>query len=267
MISIQNLTFGYRGSKKKVFQDFNLSIESSGIYGLLGRNATGKSTLLYLLSGMLRPKEGEVRIGGYSTKEMSKQLLEKLYLVTEEFELPLITLRKYVALYSPYYKNFSQEIMDACVKEFELDYDQKLCSLSMGTKKKAMMSFALATNTELLLMDEPTNGLDIPSKRQFRKVIANCMNEQRTIVISTHQVHDVENLLDHIVMIGENGLLLNASNEEIAAQYTFGTHPQGEVLYSERSVDGPLCVARREEGEDETPVNIELLFEYLTSKK
>lgn len=267
MISIQNLSFGYRGSKRNVFENFDLKIESSGIYGLLGKNATGKSTLLYLLCGLLRPKAGVVCVGGETTKETTKQLLEKLYLVPEEFELPDLTLRKYIALYGPYYKNFSQEIMDSCVKEFELDYDQKLCGLSMGTKKKALMSFALAANTELLLMDEPTNGLDIPSKRQFRKVIANCMNEHRTIIISTHQVHDVENLLDHIIVIGNEGLLLNASEEEIAAQYTFGTDPQGEVLYSERTIDGMVHIARRSEGEDETPVNIELLFEYLTARK
>ena len=85
----------------------------------------------------------------------------------------------------------------------------------MGQKKKVFMSFALATGTRFLLMDEPTNGLDIPSKSQFRKVIANNMTEDRTLIISTHQVHDVESLLDHIIIMNQSQLLLDASISNI----------------------------------------------------
>lgn len=267
MIDVKNLTFGYSGSKKQVFSQFNLQMQPGSVYGLLGKNGTGKSTLLYLLCGLLRPNSGQVTIDGDLVSEMKASMLEKLYLVPEEFVLPKMTLRDYIKLYKPFYKNYSQEIMDSCLREFELESDLKLGSLSMGTKKKVLMSFALATNTQMLLMDEPTNGLDIPSKRQFRKVIASNMNEDRLVVISTHQVHDIEMLIDRVAVIGQERLLLDASMEEIAQQYTFGTNPQGEVLYSEKSVDGTRCIARRTAGEEETPVSLEMLFEYITSQK
>ncbi len=266
MITIKDLTFGYKRSGENVFNNFNLEMHDNCIYGLLGKNATGKSTLLNLISGLLLPKSGSVRIDGLPSGEKSKALLEKLYLVPEEFILPNWSLKKYIDIYRPFYKDFSQEILESCLREFELPTDLKLNKLSMGTKKKVMMSFALATNTEVLLMDEPTNGLDIPSKRQFRKVIASNMTEGRTIVISTHQVHDVEMLLDHVAIIGNKGVLLDASTMELADEYTFGTNPQGEILYSEKSLDGEICMARRTPDVDETPVNLELLFEYVNAK-
>jgi len=267
MITIKDLTFGYKRSGENVFNNFNLEMHDNCIYGLLGKNATGKSTLLNLISGLLLPKSGSVCIDGLPSGEKSKALLEKLYLVPEEFMLPNWSLKKYIDIYRPFYKDFSQDILDSCLCEFELPTDMKLSKLSMGTKKKVMMSFALATNTKVLLMDEPTNGLDIPSKRQFRKVIASNMTEGRTIVISTHQVHDVETLLDHVAIIGGNGVLLDASTTELADKYTFGTNPQGEILYSEKSLDGEICMARRTPDEDETPVNLELLFEYVNAKR
>ena len=253
MINIQNLTFGYSGSKRNVFSQFNLQMKPGSVYGLLGKNGTGKTTLLYLLCGLLRPNKGEITIDGDVVSEMKKQMLEKIYLVPEEFMLPSMSMSDYVKMYKPFYKNFSQEIMDSCLREFELEGDLK--------------RFALATNTKLLLMDEPSNGLDIPSKRQFRKVIASNMNEERLMVISTHQVHDVEMLIDHVTLIGQEKLLLDSSMQKLAEQYTFGTNPEGEVLYSEKTIDGTQCIARRTADEPETPVNLEMLFEYITSLK
>lgn len=267
MINIQNLTFGYRRSKTNVFNQFNLTFESNCIYGLLGKNATGKSTLLHLICGLLHPNSGHISIDGENSVEMSETMLEKIYFVPEEFNLPPISFKRYVEMYRPFYKNFSQEVLESCMQEFELSMDINLNKISMGIKKKVMMCFALATNTQILILDEPTNGLDIPSKRQFRKVIASNMTEGRIVIISTHQVHDVERLLDHVVIIGQEGLLLNASTMELADQYTFGNEPAGEVLYSEKTIDGELCMARRTEMEEETPVNLELLFEYITAKK
>ena len=239
MINIQNLTFGYSGSKRNVFSQFNLQMKPGSVYGLLGKNGTGKTTLLYLLCGLLRPNKGEITIDGDVVSEMKKQMLEKIYLVPEEFMLPSMSMSDYVKMYKPFYKNFSQEIMDSCLREFELESDLKLSSLS----------------------------IDIPSKRQFRKVIASNMNEERLMVISTHQVHDVEMLIDHVTLIGQEKLLLDSSMQELAEQYTFGTNPEGEVLYSEKTIDGTQCIARRTANEPETPVNLEMLFEYITSLK
>ncbi len=185
----------------------------------------------------------------------------------EEFALPSISLEQYVRVNEPFYPRFSREVLEACLRDFELSTDLKLNSLSMGQKKKVFMSFALAANTKLLLMDEPTNGLDIPSKSQFRKVVAQNMREDRTLIISTHQVHDVESLLDHILILSQQQLLLDASVADITAKYTFEYRmpdEMGDAIYAEPSLQGNAVIAPRREGSAETQLNLELLFNALT---
>ena len=271
MINVQNISFHYKGQKTLVFDGFSLQLEENRIYGLLGKNGTGKSTLLYLLSGILRPSHGSVSCDGIAAHKRQPEMLRDIFLVTEEFEMPAICLSEYVKLYKPFYPNFSDEILQGCLADFELPADVRLGELSMGQRKKAFIAFAMATNTKYLLMDEPTNGLDIPSKSQFRKVIAQHMTEERTVVISTHQVHDVEQMLDHIVMLDQRSVLLNASMQEIQDQYTFEYRtPQqmdDSVLYAEPTLQGNAVITKRNEGEPETQVNLELLFNYKTTQK
>lgn len=262
MIQIQNLTFGYKSSKENVLENVNLQLTPGSIVGLLGKNGTGKTTLLNLITGQLFAKQGVITIDGEDAKTKSKSILEKLYFIPEELIVPNLSLENFIKLYSPFYKDYSQEIMYECMREFDLKSEKKsLNKLSMGTKKKMMICFALATNVPYLLMDEPTNGLDIPSKRIFRKLINSHMTENRIILISTHQVHDVEKMVDHIVIVGKKDLLINDTTEGLSQKFTFGTTPKGEVLYSEKSLEGNLCVARRTDSEEETPVSLELLFE------
>ena len=183
MIEVKNICFKYAGQKDLVFDDFSLELKQNNIYGLLGKNGTGKSTLLYLISGLLRPKKGSVCFDGVETKLRKPEMLSEIFIVPEEFDLPAMSLSEYVKINRPFYPQFSMEVLEGCLQDFELSTDLKLNALSMGQKKKVFMSFALATNTKLLLMDEPTNGLDIPSKSQFRKVIAQHMTEDRTLII------------------------------------------------------------------------------------
>jgi len=268
MIDVKNISFKYAGSKHLVFDDFSLTLEENRIYGLLGKNGTGKSTLLYLLSGLLRPSCGSVCCDGIATKDREPETLRDIFLVTEEFEMPAICLSEYVKLYKTFYPNFSDEILQGCLADFELPADVRLGELSMGQRKKAYIAFAMATNTKYLLMDEPTNGLDIPSKSQFRKVIAQHMTEDRTVVISTHQVHDVEQMLDHILILDQHSVLLNASMQEIQDAYTFEFRsPQqmdDSVLYAEPTLQGNAVITKRQDGDAETQVNLELLFNYKT---
>jgi len=208
MLSIQNVTFGYR-KHQEVLEDFSLDFVQSGIYGLLGKNGTGKSTLLYLMMGLLRPRQGDVTVNGVSTALRTPEVLQEMFLVPEEYDLPPISLKKYVKAIKPFYPRFSDELLERCLADFDMNPDISLGSLSMGQKKKVYMSLALATNTRYLLMDEPTNGLDILSKSQFRKVVIESMTDDKTVIISTHQVHDVERLLDHVCIIDCNRVLLN----------------------------------------------------------
>ena len=270
MIEVENIRFKYAGARHLVFDDFSLQLEENRIYGLLGKNGTGKSTLLYLLSGLFRPSAGSVRYDGVATSLRRPETLREIFLVPEEFDLPAMSLEQYVRINRPFYPRFSREVLESCLKDFELSTDLQLNALSMGQKKKVFMSFALAANTKLLLMDEPTNGLDIPSKSQFRRVIAQNMTDDRTVIISTHQVHDVEQLLDHILILSPQKLLLNASVQDITERYVFEYRPvedDAAVLYAEPSLQGNAVIAPRKDGDGETQVNLELLFNAVTQGK
>ena len=183
MITVENLSFLYRKSKRAVLHDFSLSLEKGRVYGLLGKNGAGKSTLLYLMSGLLTPKSGKVVYHDVDVRRRLPITLQDMFLVPEEFDLPPVSLISYIELNSPFYPRFSKEDMVKYLHYFEMDINIDLGALSMGQKKKVFMSFALATNTSLLLMDEPTNGLDIPGKSQFRKFIASGMTDDKTILI------------------------------------------------------------------------------------
>ena len=264
MIDIQDISFGYDRKKTKVFDSFSLQMEQNSIYGLLGLNGMGKSTLLYLLTGVLRPQEGCILVDGMDTRKRKLEMLQQMYIVPETFELHKMQFMDYVKTYRPFYPAFSMEVLQWCMNEFQLPPTCNIQELSMGEKKKVLMSFALATGTRYLLMDEPTNGLDVPSKRQFRKVIAANMNEERTIVIATHQLHDVEQLIDHVLVLKDCKLLLNKSIAELSDKYSFGVLPlglpSGDIMYSERNVQGDMGIWLRQPDETETSVELEMLF-------
>ena len=271
MIQVSNISFKYPGTKRNIFDNFSLDIEENKIYGLLGKYGTGKSTLLYLICGLLRARKGNVSIDGVDAKERRPEILRDIFIVPEEFDLPNVSLDTYVKINQPFYPNFSNEVLQKCLEYFSQPHFNKLNELSMGQKKKEYMSFALASGTRILLMDEPTNGLDIPSKTQFRKVVANNMTDDRILVISTHQVHDVESLLDHILILSESRMLLNASTAEICEKYAFEYRsPQemdDDVVYSEPAMQGSAVIATRKEGMDETQLNLELLFNAVVEGK
>src|SRR5574344_2535564 len=268
MIEIKNIGFKYAGSKKLVFDAFNLNMKEDRIYGLLGKNGMGKSTLLYLISGLLRPQNGEILFDGTNTSMRSPETLREIFIVPEEYEMPQMSLRNAIKMNSAFYPRFSEEVLKKCLDDFELSMDIDIHALSMGQKKKVYMSLALASNTKILLMDEPTNGLDIPSKSLFRKVIANNMSEARTIIISTHQVHDVESLLDHILILDNSKLLMNTPVADITEHYGFTFRQPSEmgdsVMYAEPSLQGNASITKRMDGEPETLLNLELLFNAVT---
>ncbi len=263
MIEIKEITFGYGRKKKKIFENFSMQLQESGIYGLLGKNGAGKSTLLYLITGLLFPQKGEVLYNGTNTKYRNPSALEDIFIIPEEITLPSVTLKNYVKINAPFYPRFSNEILSNCLQLFSIDENINLGQLSMGEKRKALISFALATNSRLLIMDEPTNGLDIPSKSKFRKAVAGCMDEERTIIISTHQVEDINNLLDHIIIIDDSKLLLNASATEICDKLDFIHTTAGEadenIIYSQPSVSGNNAIAVNNSNEAST-LELELLF-------
>lgn len=271
MIEVSDISFTYAGSKTPVFSDFSLKIGEGRICGLLGKNGTGKSTLLYLIAGLLRPQRGSVTFDGVVTARRRVDVLREMFLVPEEFYLPDVSLDAYVRTNARFYPRFSREVLDACLADFDMPSSLRLGRLSMGQKKKVYMSFALAAGTRLLLMDEPTNGLDIPSKSLFRRVVARHMTDERTLIISTHQVHDVEQMLDHLLLIGRKGILLDASVSDVCNRYSFELRqpgePQDDVIYAEPSFNGNMVMARRKPDSPESQLNLELLFNAVVQGK
>lgn len=263
MITVENLSFLYRKSKRAVLHDFSLSLEKGRVYGLLGKNGAGKSTLLYLMSGLLTPKSGKVVYHDVDVRRWLPITLQDMFLVPEEFDLPPVSLISYIELNSPFYPRFSKEDMVKYLHYFEMDINIDLGALSMGQKKKVFMSFALATNTSLLLMDEPTNGLDIPGKSQFRKFIASGMTDDKTILISTHQVRDIDKVLDHVLIMDNSRVLLNESTMSICDKLFFTESENRELLqsflFSTPSIQGNFLLLPNESGED-SEINLELLF-------
>ena len=271
MIDVRDLSFHYQGSKHQVFSHFDLRLEPGSVYGLLGKNGTGKSTLLYLISGLLMPNAGSVTVDGVVSCRREPEMLQEVFFVPEEYAMPDMSFEAFTKMMHKFYPHFSDEILAKCLADFEMPAEPNLKELSMGQKKKVYMSFAIATGTRLLMMDEPTNGLDIPSKALFRKVVANYMSEDRTLIISTHQVHDIESLLDHVTIIDQSKVLLNNSISDISKRYAFRYLSPEEmndrVLYAEPSLQGNAAIMKRNEDEEETTVNLELLFNAAISGK
>jgi len=249
MIELKHLNFSY-SKGKRLFNDLDLSLQPGNIYGLLGRNGAGKSTLLKQICGMLYPDSGECKVLGFEAGERLPNILQDIYLVPEEFELPEISLKRYAKMNAVFYPKFDPGLLSSLLKEFELREEEKLSQLSYGQKKKFLIAFALATNARILILDEPTNGLDIPSKSQFRKIIASRLDENRVLVISTHQVRDLENLIDTIVVLEEGKIIFNKNVAEISKNLTVekGTGVEGQ----------PRII--KNAGGEEIKIDFELLF-------
>ena len=262
MFTINQLSFGYNKRTGNLFEDFSLELKAGNVYGLLGKNGAGKSTLIYLMTGLLTPQAGEVLFDGENVRQRLPKTMSDIFLVPEEFELPQLTLKKYVSINAPFYPRFSMEDMERYLDIFEMSgmMDVKLHALSMGQKKKVFMAFAFATNTRVLIMDEPTNGLDIPSKSQFRKLVTTGMSDDKLMLISTHQVRDISDILDHVVIIDQNRVLLNTGMADVTSRIAFRPLREGDQpIFVLQSPFGPLGAVRAQDGE-ETKVDLEMLF-------
>lgn len=261
MISVKNLHFAYR--KKKVFTGLNLELCPGFIYGLLGKNGTGKSTLLRNIAGTLFPDAGSIIVGKDVPGKRNPAFLQEVFMVAEEFFLPDVTPARLAKYNAPFYTRFNYDQFDRYLEEFEIPVNHTIQSMSYGQKKKTLISFGLACNTGLLLMDEPTNGLDIMSKSQFRKVIAGALDNNKCIIISTHQVKDLENLIDRITIIDEGKILFDQTIEQITRQLHFKiSFDAGEIeqsLYHEPSLKGNAIISRNTTHE-ESRLDLEMLY-------
>ncbi len=266
MIKVNNLSFSY--GNVPCLENISLELEPGKIYGLLGENGVGKTTLLTLLCGLKKPSSGSIITDGTVPFKRLPSFLENQYYLPDEVapvNLPSAVWAKDTGSFWPSYDH--SKFLSA-MNIFENDPSKKMNTMSAGQLKKTYIAFALACNTRYLFLDEPTNGLDIPSKAQFRKVIMSLTSDESTIVISTHQVKDLENIIDPIVILDRRDVLLNASVEEITSKlfFDYGTTLNPGSLYSEQLPGGFIQVYPNTSGE-ESKVNVEALFNTVHAHK
>lgn len=267
MIEIKDFSFSY--AKTDVFSGINLEFKKGCIYGLLGENGVGKTTLLKVISGLLRPTEGSCIVDNQVSFDRQPSFLESIFFLPDEVSLPdSATPEQFFHDLAPFYPKQSEENFLDLAKELKIDPSRKLKEMSFGQQKKSLLACSLALNTDYLLLDEPTNGLDIPSKADFRRILSDRITadnkanaDAQTIIISTHQVKDVENLIDPIVIISSGSVLLNASVEEITQKlyFEYGGSQRSDALYSEMMPGGYLNVIVNNNCGDSL-LNIEGLF-------
>jgi ABC-2 type transport system ATP-binding protein len=267
MIQIKDLHFAYP-RQQALFDGLSAHLKAGSITGLLGKNGAGKTSLLKLLTGLLHPTSGNMSVFGYTPRKREVPMLNDIFLVPEEFYFPSISISDYCKAYAPFYPKFDREMMDRILVEFELHAERYLHKLSHGQKKKFLIAFALATRCRLLVLDEPTNGLDIPSKALFRKILAGSLDEDQLVIISTHQVKDVENLIDKIIVLDNGRVIFQQTIAEISQKVSFISETSANVegvIYSEAVPGGYRLMVPN--GEVQTEVDIELLFNAVTNGK
>lgn len=264
MLQVTQLQFGYP-FRKPLFDGLDLSLPAGSLAGLLGLNGAGKTTLLKLICGLQRPGKGTCRLRGRDTSGRALAVLQDLAFVSEETDVPALTIDGYVAWYAPFYPRFdhAQFLTNLEVLSMHQLTKRKLSSCSLGERRKCLLAFALATNTPLLLLDEPMNGLDIPAKTALRRLLAAAVHEERAIMVSTHQVRELGLLLDPVIILDSGKTLLNASIADLSAKLSFGFEPErpalGDCLHAE-ACPGGWQVVRENQVAMESQPDLETLF-------
>ena len=259
MIKISNLGFSYGANV--VLRDISMELQEGRIYGLLGENGVGKTTLLTLLAGLKKNLAGTIDIDGQKPYDRKPSFLSNIYYLPDEVPAPRRQAIDFARDHGQYWTGFSSSKFSEIMKVFDTDQEQRMDQMSYGQLKKTFISFALACNTKYLFMDEPTNGLDIPSKAQFRKAVTKYTSDDSTLLISTHQARDLEAIIDPIIILDRRDVLLNASLDEIAQKlyFDYSSELNPAALYQEMVPGGNIQVLPNTMGM-ESKVNIEALF-------
>ena len=261
MVELKNVSFGFNPNKN-VIENLSLNLEEGRFYGLLGKNGTGKTTMMKIISGILFAKEGYVNIEGNNPGNRKLETLQEIFMMPADFTFPKMSLEKYVSLYSSFYPKFNKDILDDCLDSFEKSIDK----LSLGKKHKIAVSLAISFGTKLILFDEAANGMDIPTRKMFRKMLMKHIREDQTVVLSTHVVQDIENLLTDIIVLRKGQKAFISSLDDIRSKYSFGIQSNEEgAIYSEPCAEGYRVICNNTNN-DNTEVSLELLFNALTKE-
>ena len=262
MIHFNNVSFGYT-KQKPLYANIQLELKSGSVYGLLGKNGAGKSTLLKLMAGLVHPQKGLLTVCNANPMKREPDFLNQVFFIPEEINTPNIHVLDFAEEQVPFYPRFNQIQFLDYLKELDVPMT-KLNKMSFGQKKKVWIALGMASNASLIILDEPTNGLDIPSKRILRKLIASIVNEDNCIIISTHQVKDLDSLIDQIILVDNGEIIVNTDTNTIIEKIIFQHSNRQEIcnswIYHETSLAGHLFVKKREMEEEVSKLDLELFF-------
>ncbi|HTR00451.1 MAG TPA: ABC transporter ATP-binding protein [Candidatus Acidoferrum sp.] len=261
IIELSGVEFGYRKRRAPLFHQLDLVLPAGTICGLLGTNGAGKSTLLKMLAGLSFPQAGRCCVLGHEPGKREPDFLADVFLLPEEIHVPALSATAYVERYGCLYPRFDHQLLGQVMQDFALPSDRALTTLSQGQKKKFLLAFGLATCASLFIMDEPTNGLDIPGKQEFRRALINHFSLERSFIISTHQVHDLQGLIDSVMIIADGRILLHESVDRLSStlRVEMARERPADALFVEETLEGFRILRVNESGMD-TNIDLSLLF-------
>lgn len=266
MIKLKELDFRYNNNNS-VLKQIDLDFNMGSIYGLLGKNGEGKTTLLKIISGLIFPCNGCCSVLSEIPSKRKLEFLNSIFFLPENHILPDIRVRDFLKIYSVFYNSYSYEIQKKCIEYFNLDTSAFIHQMSEGQKKKVSITMAISANTPILLMDEPTNALDVPSKYSFRKLIAMFSSDDKLIIIATHQVRELENLIDSIVILDNRSVLINKTLQEIGDKLCYKKIEIDDApLYSDISVSGQFGIVENLTGYNSL-IPLEAIFNMAITQK
>ena len=265
MININDLTYSYYKGHNAL-DNINAQI-GPGIHLLLGENGAGKTTLLHVIAGLLYAKEGLCEIDGNDISKRRPCDMSKVFFMPEDITYPAKSINEFAKIHSQFYPTFNENTFRNNLETFHLSGDEPFAALSLGNRKKANLAYVMALGTDVLLLDEPTNGLDINAKKELLKIMVSSLNEQQTVIISTHTVWDLKNLFESVMMLRRGELVLSMSTEEISSKLSFvaSTSPSPNALYIEQDMTGFKSIERNIDG-NETEINFALIYSALMSE-
>lgn len=264
MIELNNISFTYPNGRKAL-SGINGRLES-GMYLLAGENGAGKTTLLHAIAGLARPQEGSCVVNGVKSTTDNPDEMGHIFLLEENMYLPGKSIRDFAAIHTPFYPEFSEELFTKNLQAFGQSGLEPLRSLSLGNLKKAHLAYVLALGVDLLLLDEPTNALDIEGREIFRKILSRSMRPDSTVIISTHNVSDLEKLFDGALMMKGSRLLFAGTDEDVTSRLAFeyASDRDDEALYSDQQGTRYLNIYPSS-GDEETRVDWKALYMALHS--
>ena len=264
MIEIDHLTYAYRRGFTAI-NDATASI-APGIHLLLGENGAGKTTLLRLIAGLLFPTVGTVRVNDSLTTDRRPSTLKKVFMLPDAIEIPAQTIREFAGMHSRFYPTFSQESFDQNLQDFHLTGHEVFTQLSLGLRHKSLLAYVIALGVDVLLLDEPANGLDIDSKKALRNMLARCTSPEQTVIISTHTVSDLRELYDGLIVLSRGKLLIARPTWEIAERISCVSSPipPTEAIFTEQGPGVFLSIVPNQ-GQEDSDLNYALLYSALMS--